>query len=95
MDAGAIDDHTARLTDFRAHVRFESREPEKNGDRYYDHLWQPTLSSEGALVRVWGRRGRSETMRVTTCPDRDCALQDVRQMVRTRLRHGYQVTEWH
>ena len=79
---------------FRAYVRFESRDPAANRDRYYDLLWQPTLFGEGALVRVWGRRGHSATMRVQTYPDRACAQAAVRQLVRTRLRHGYQVTDW-
>ena len=96
MDASAtVDEQAARLTAFRAYVRFESRDPKANRDRYYDLLWQPTLFGDGALVRVWGRRGQSATTRVTTYPDRACALKDVRQLVRLRLRHGYQVTDWH
>ena len=96
MDAGASPDtQAARLTAFRAYVRFESRDPNENRDRYYDLLWQPTLFGEGALVRVWGRRGQSATTKVTTYPDRGCAQDDVRQLVRMRLRHGYQVTDWH
>ena len=95
MDAGAIEEQAARLTGFRAYVRFESRDPEANRDRYYDLLWQPTLFGEGALVRVWGRRGQSATTRVRTFPDRACAQRAVRQLVRTRLRHGYHVTDWH
>ena len=95
MDAGAIDEQAAWLTGFRAYVRFESRDPQQNRDRYYDLLWQPTLFGEGALVRVWGRRGQSATTRVRTYPDRACAQSAVRQLVRTRLRHGYQVTDWH
>jgi predicted DNA-binding WGR domain protein len=95
MDAGAIEEQTAYLTDFRAYVRFESRDPNENRDRYYDLLWQPTLFGEGALVRVWGRRGQSATTRVTTYSDRSCAQGAVRQLVQLRLRHGYQVTDWH
>ena len=95
MDTGAIEEQTVWLTGFRAYVRFESRDPEANRDRYYDLLWQPTLFGEGALVRVWGRRGQSARSRVRTYPDRTCAQRDVRQLVRLRLRHGYQVTDWH
>ena len=94
MDAGAIEEQAARLTAFRAYVRFESRDPANNRDRYYDLLWQPTLFGEGALVRVWGRRGQSATTRVSTYADRACAQKDVRQLVRTRLRHGYRVSDW-
>ena len=96
MDASAtVDEQAARLTAFRAYVRFESRDPEQDRDRYYDLLWQPTLFGEGALVRVWGRRGQSATTRVTTYADRRCAQRAVRQLVRLRLRHGYRVTDWH
>ena len=90
-----LEEQTARLTAFRAYVRSESRDPRQNRDRYYDLLWQPTLFGAGALVRVWGRRGQSATTRVSTFPDRACAEKDVRQLVRTRLRHGYQVTDWY
>ena len=95
MDAGAIEEQTTRLTAFRAFVRFESRAPECNRDRYYHVLWQPTLFGEGALVRVRGRRGQSATTRARTYPDRAEAHTDVRRLVRTRLRHGYSVTDWH
>ena len=96
MDASAtLEEQADRLAAFRAYVRFESRDPGTNRDRYYDVLWQPTLFGEGALVRVWGRRGQSATTRVTTFPDRTCAATQVRQLVRTRLRHGYHVTDWH
>ena len=93
-DGAAVDAQVDRLTAFRAYVRFESCNPEANRDRYYDLLWQPTLFGEGALVRVWGRRGQSATTRVTTYPDRGCAQRDVRQLVRLRLRHGYRVADW-
>ena len=94
MDA-ALEEQTARLAGFRAFVRLESRDPEANRDRYYDLLWQPTLFGEGALVRVWGRRGHSATTRVRVFADRVCAQKDVRRLVRLRLRHGYRVTDWH
>src|SRR5215216_341220 len=95
MDTAAVDAQADGLAAFRAFVRFESREPESNRDRYYDLLWQPTLFGEGALVRVWGRRGQSARARVRTYPDRACASDDVRRLVRLRLRHGYRVTDWH
>ncbi len=85
---------TETLAAFRAYLRFESQDPQQNRDRFYDLLWQPTLFGEGALVRVWGRHGRSATMRVQTFPDRAGAQATVRQLVRTRLRHGYAVTDW-
>ena len=95
MDACALDEQAAALVGFRAYVRFESRDPGQDRDRYYDLLWQPTLFGEGALVRVWGRRGRSATTRVSAYADRAYAQRVVRQLIRTRLRHGYRVTDWH
>ncbi len=48
IDAACVD----AVGRFHAYVRFESRDPEANRDRYYDLLWQPTLFGEGALVRT-------------------------------------------
>ena len=95
MDADAtLEGQAARLTAFRAYVRFESRDPEQNRDRYYDLLWQPTLFGEGALVRTWGRQGQPGTSRATFYPDRTCAEAEVRRVVRRRLQHGYRVIDW-
>ena len=95
MDADAtLEEQAARLSAFRAYVRFESRDPEANRDRYYDVLWQPTLFGEGALVRTWGRQGQPGTTRATFYPDRDGAVAEIRQVVRRRLAHGYRVIAW-
>jgi predicted DNA-binding WGR domain protein len=83
-----------QLAGFRAYVRFESVDPTTNRWRFYDLLWQPTLFGEGALVRVWGRQSQSSTRRVTVYPDRAQAASEIRQVLRRRLRHGYQVVEW-
>jgi predicted DNA-binding WGR domain protein len=85
---------TEPFTDFQAYVRFESIDPATNRWRFYDLLWQPTLFGEGALVRVWGRQRQSSTRRVTVYPDRADAQPEIRQVVRRRLRHGYQVVDW-
>lgn len=82
------------LVGFRAFVRFQSTDPEQNRLRFYDLRWQPTLFGEGALVRVWGRQGQPGTVRATNYPDREQAQHDIRQLVRRRLHHGYQVVEW-
>jgi predicted DNA-binding WGR domain protein len=85
---------TEQLTGFQAYVHFASVDPDQNRWRFYDLLWQPTLFGEGALVRVWGRQSQSSTRCVTVSPDRADAHTEVRQVVRRRLRHGYQVTDW-
>jgi predicted DNA-binding WGR domain protein len=85
---------TEQLTTFRAYVRFERVEPERNRRRYYDLAWQPTLFGEGALVRTWGRLGQAGRTRVTLYPDRDDAQPEVRQVLRRRLLHGYRLVDW-
>jgi predicted DNA-binding WGR domain protein len=85
---------TEQLAAFRAYIRFASVDLDQNRWRFYDLRWQPTLFGEGALVRVWGRQSQSSTRRVTVSPDRADAHTEVRQVVRRRLRHGYQVTDW-
>jgi len=82
------------LAGFRAYVRFASTDLEQNRRRFYDLRWQPTLFGEGALVRVWGRQGQPGTVRATVYPDRDQAQTAIRQLVRRRLQHGYQVVDW-
>ena len=79
---------------FTSYIRFESADPSRNRQRFYDLLWQPTLWGEGALVRVWGRRGRPGVARATVYADRRQAQPQVVQLVRRRLAHGYQVTDW-
>ena len=83
---------TEELAGFTAYVRFESSDPAENRHRFYDLSWQPTLFGEGALVRTWGRQGQPGTSRATFYPDRACAQDEIRQVVRRRLAHGYQVT---
>ncbi len=82
------------LSGFRAYVRFQSNDPQQNRLRFYDLRWQPTLFGEGALVRVWGRRGQPGTVRATVYPDRDHAQAAIRSLVRRRLAHGYHVIDW-
>ena len=85
---------TETLTGFRAYIRLESVDPAQNRRRFYDLLWQPTLFGDGALVRTWGRQGQPGTSRATFYPDRTCALPEIRQVLRRRLAHGYQVADW-
>ena len=82
------------LIGFTSYIRFESADPSRNRQRFYDLLCQPTLWGEGALVRVWGRRGRPGVSRATVYADRRQAQPQVVQLVRRRLAHGYQVTDW-
>ena len=82
------------LATFSAYIRFESSDPAANRHRFYDLTWQPTLFGEGALVRTWGRQGQPGTARATFYPDRGGAQAEIRQVVRRRLAHGYQVIAW-
>jgi predicted DNA-binding WGR domain protein len=85
---------TEILTGFTAYIRFASCDPDQNRFRFYDLRWQPTLFGEGALVRVWGRQGQPGTTRATVYADRAQAARHIRQVVRRRLAHGYQVRDW-
>ena len=58
------------LIGFTSYIRFESADSSRNRQRFYDLLWQPTLWGDGALVRVWGRRGRPGVTRATVYADR-------------------------
>ncbi len=83
-----------RVLSFTSVLRFESRDTERDRDRYYDILWQPSFWGDGALVCVWGRRGQPGTVRSQSYPSRDHALPAVLVLVRRRLQHGYVLVAW-
>ncbi len=85
---------TEELAGFQAYVRFENVDAAENRHRFYDLSWQPTLFGDGALVRTWGRQGQPGTTRATFYPDRDQAHEEICQVVRRRLAHGYRVIDW-
>ena len=66
----------------------------KNQQRYYSIAWQPTLIDGGAVVRVYGRiGGHQHVMAPAPFESLEEAWPLIRSVLRTRLRHGYQVVE--
>jgi predicted DNA-binding WGR domain protein len=88
------DDNAAEtIARFHAYARLISVDPERNRFRYYSLTWQPGLWGGGALVRCWGRIGMKGRSQETPYRDRSSAQGDVDQLVKRRLRHGYQVVD--
>lgn len=77
-------------------VQLERVNPAKNEARFYYLAWQPTLFGGNAVVRMWGRK-RSNRFRLLSMPFPSLAeaWPTIRRLVKTRLRHGYQIIEEH
>jgi predicted DNA-binding WGR domain protein len=79
--------------DFRF-ILFDRVDPAKNECRFYYLAWSRTLLDQGAVVRLYGRKGRSQHM---ISPQRFSSLEEawplIRTIIKTRLRHGYQIVE--
>ncbi len=72
-------------------VLFDRTEPAKNAYRFYLIGWLPTLFDEGAVVRLYGRKGTTQRARATPFPSITEAWPLIRSVIKTRLRHGYQI----
>jgi predicted DNA-binding WGR domain protein len=55
--------------------------------------WQATLFSEGAVVRLWGRKGETQRELATPFASLTEAWPLLRRVLRRRLRRGYRVVE--
>jgi len=75
--------------DFR-YLLFERVNPEENEFRFYYLAWQPTLLGS-AIVRLWGRKGETQQLRVEPFASLDEAWPSIRATIRARLRHGYRI----
>ena len=83
------------LSQFQVLIRFASIDPAVNRARWYQLQWQPTLWGELALIQTWGRIGTTGGhRRVRVYADRTEAHDTLSQIIRHRLRHGYQITAW-
>jgi predicted DNA-binding WGR domain protein len=83
------------LPPFAQELRLVSIDESRNRARFYVLQWHPTLWGGLALVRIWGRigsAGRAQVLSYADSPRLDATLA---QTVRRRLRHGYQVVDWH
>jgi predicted DNA-binding WGR domain protein len=88
-------DTPLELPPFAQELRLVSIDESRNRARFYVLQWHPTLWGGLALVRVWGRigsAGRAKVLAYADSPTLDAALT---RTVRRRLRHGYQVVDWH
>ena len=75
--------------DFR-YLLFERVDPEENAFRYYYLAWQDTLLGWG-IVRVWGRKGETQNLRVEPFGSLAEAWPTIRGTIKDRLRHGYRI----
>ncbi len=82
------------LLQFTDHIRFVSRDPEKNRNRFYLLSWQPTLDGNTALVCTWGRLGTHGRSRMLCAADQPNTQDIVARIIRRRLQRGYQVVTW-
>ncbi|MEA3406616.1 MAG: WGR domain-containing protein [Chloroflexota bacterium] len=74
------------------YLLFELVDPSENKRRFYYLAWQRTLFAEGAVVRIYGRKGGQQTV---LSPVAFESLQEawplIRETVQRRLRHGYRI----
>jgi predicted DNA-binding WGR domain protein len=76
-------------------VFFERVERAENIARYYFVAWLPTLFDDGAVVRIYGRKGDAQKRIMAPQPfdSLDEAWPLIRSIIRARLRHNYQIVE--
>jgi predicted DNA-binding WGR domain protein len=82
-----------RVARFQLHARLVSVDPSKNRFRFYTLTWQPGLWGGGALTRNWGRIGTKGRILQALYQDRTSAQGTVDEVIRRRLRRGYQVVD--
>ncbi len=82
------------LVQFSHYIRFVSRDPAENRNRFYLLSWQQTLDGSAALVCTWGRLGTQGRSRILCAADQLDAQDIVARIIRRRLQRGYQVIEW-
>jgi predicted DNA-binding WGR domain protein len=82
------------LVQFTDYIRFVSRDPAKNRNRFYLLSWQPTLDGNTALVCTWGRLGTQGRSRLICYANQPAAQDMVPRIIKRRLQRGYQVVAW-
>lgn len=77
------------------YILFERVNPTRNEARYYYLSLQPTLFHPLAVVRLYGRKNETQRQ-VPPTPVNDLAdaWPLIRRVIRTRLRHGYKITQF-
>jgi predicted DNA-binding WGR domain protein len=66
-------------------------EPTTNLHRFYVVRLAPTLFGDWTLQREWGRSGSPGTVRLTSFESYDQADKAAHQIIKRRLRHGYEL----
>ena|SRR5579871_4209505 len=78
---------------FQSCIRFTSIDPERNRHRYYELRWEPSIFGSSMLVRHYGRLGKTGRDRADLYEAREQAQREITQLIRLRLRHGYELEE--
>lgn len=73
---------------------FQRIDPATNTRRYYAIGWQPTLYHTGAVVRVYGRIGKSKRiMSPMEFDSLDEAWPTIHSLIERRLKRGYRMID--
>lgn len=87
-------ERTMAVPPFTSYVHLVSIDPATNRRRFWRLQWHPTLWEGRALLCIWGRVGTLGRVRLLGQADIPQADARVEQLLRRRLRHGYQVVDW-
>ena len=88
-------DADLELPPFTSYVHLVSIDPAENRYRFYRLQWHPTLWDDVALLCVWGRIGTLGQVRVLHSARTPAAVAEADRILRLRLRHGYDLVDWH
>ncbi len=91
----AVEALAEELAHFVQYIRFVSRDPANNRQRFYLLSWQRSLGGETALVCTWGRQGTQGRSRFIFFPDQISVTTKLVRLIKRRLNRGYQVNAWH
>jgi len=90
----AVEALAEELAQFAQYIRFVSRDPANNRQRFYLLSWQRSLGGETALVCTWGRLGTQGRSRCIFFPDQLTVTTKLVRLIKRRLHRGYQVSAW-
>ncbi len=90
-----VSDTDRELPPLTAYVQLVSIDPAANRYRFYRLQWHPTLWDDRALLCVWGRIGTFGQVRVLHGIRTPDAVAEAERLLRLRLRHGYELIDWH
>ncbi len=82
------------VAQFTQYVRFVSRDPARNRERFYVLSWQGTLQGDTVLLCRWGRLGTQGRSLTIVYSEQDQLQEKILRLIKRRLQHGYQITEW-